>query len=163
MPGKTLKNKKSGSRVIKFQGSPVPIVHTENTKRGITYKLPTNLLQPKDLLRAKQKNKANAAKLAAETRRTQALEAERARRERLESQERFAALLRAERARQAAQPSMLLKAFEDNNEGFKPTLTRGPGARGSAVGARKANVLKASKPTGKFWSKGENSNSSNSD
>jgi hypothetical protein len=113
MPTKTLKNKKSGSRVILFHGSPVPIVVAENTKRGITYKLPANLLQPKELLKAKLKNKANAAKLAEETRRSKAIEAERAKKERLESQARFAAMLRAQRD---TQPTMLLKAFENNNE-----------------------------------------------
>jgi len=119
---KTLKNKKTGSRIIKFSGSPVPIVFSENTKRGITYKLPANLLQPKELLKAKQKNKANLAKLAEETRRSKAIEAERAKKERLESQARFAAMLRAERDKP---PTMLLKAFENNNEGVKgPVTTR---------------------------------------
>ena len=208
MPGKTIKNKKSKSRIVLFQGSPVPIVVQENTKRGITYKLPANLLQPKDILRAKQKNRANAAKLEEETRRTRAIEAERARRERLESQARFAALVRAERERQAAQAPILLRAFENNNEGILAPPRRGPGVRGTGVAprtipsnllrimygnvplppprppmavsllgnssgsrtVRKANVLraeqaakKAAKPTGKFWSKGADSNSSNSD
>jgi hypothetical protein len=149
MPTKTLKNKKMGSRIIKFQGSPVPIVAAQNTKRGITYKLPTNLLQPKELLKAKQKNKANAAKLQEEVRRSQAIEAERQRKERLESQARFAGLVRAERERHAS--------------------GRGPGVRGNGT-TRKANLLIAQhtaskgKPMGKFWKKeGTNNSNSNSD
>lgn len=128
MPTKTLKNKKSGTRIFKYAGSPVPLVLRENRKKGITYKLPVNLLQPRNLLRAKQKNKANAAKLADEVRRTKALEAERARRERLESQARFAAMLRAERERQAAE-----SVFQGNNEVnlAAPAPRRGPGVRGT--------------------------------
>lgn len=189
---KTLKNKKTGSRIIKFLGSPVPIVLTENTKRGITYKLPANLLQPKELLKAKQKNKANVAKLAEETRRSKAIEAERAKKERLESQARFAAMLRAERDKP---PTMLLKAFENNNEGIKrpgsttrtipPNLLRimrGNTAAplmasnlisllGNSSGTRtfrKANLLRlqrtASKggPKSKFWKK-EGTDNSNSE
>jgi hypothetical protein len=114
---KTLKNKKSGSRIIKFHGSPVPIVLTENSKRGITYKLPANLLEPKDLLKAKQKNKANVAKLQEEIRRSKVIEAERAKKERLESQARFASMLRD-------------KASETNNGGIQ---RRGPGTRGSTI------------------------------
>jgi hypothetical protein len=189
---KTLKNKKTGSRIIKFSGSPVPIVFSENTKRGITYKLPANLLQPKELLKAKQKNKANLAKLAEETRRSKAIEAERAKKERLESQARFAAMLRAERDKP---PTMLLKAFENNNEGVKghgstartipPNLfriMRGNSAAplmpsnlvsllGNSSGTRtfrKANLLRlqrtASKggPKSKFWKK-EGTDNSNSE
>ena len=143
MPGKTLKNKKMGTRVFKYSGSPVPLVLTENAKRGITYKLPTNLLQPKDILKAKLKNKTNAAKLADEVRRTKALEAERARRERLESQARFAAMLKAERERQASQPVALLSAFEANDEAFVAKPKRGPGARGTASN----NLVSLPKPT----------------
>jgi hypothetical protein len=117
MPTKTLKNKKSGSRVFKYMGSPVPIVVRENMKRGITYKLPVNLLQPKEILKAKQKNKANVAKLQEEIRRSKAIEAERAKKERLESQARFAAMLRD-------------KASETTNGGIQ---RRGPGARGSTM------------------------------
>jgi hypothetical protein len=117
MSTKTLKNKKSGSRVFKYMGSPVPIVLRENTKRGITYKLPINLLQPREVLKAKQKNKVNRATLANEVRRSQAIEAERQRLERIESQARFAAMLRAERERHAK---------EEEQESFR----RGPGARG---------------------------------
>lgn len=124
---KTVKNKKSGSRIIKFQGSPVPLVLTENMKRGFTYKLPANLLQPKELLKAKLKNKANTAKLAEETRRSKAIEAERQKKERLESQARFAAMLRTARET----PTTLLKAFENNDKEFQPTVKRGPGSRGS--------------------------------
>lgn len=146
-------------------GSPVPIVIRENTKRGITYKLPINYLEPKELLQAKQKNKVNAAKLAQEVRRSQAIEAERHRQERLESQARFAGILRAERERQASQSSV-----------------RGPGVRGTAGSSnilsllgntsgktlRKANVLKGQRSaskgifTSKFWKK-EGTNESNSD
>lgn len=140
---KTLKNKKMGSRVFKYMGSPVPTVVLQNVKRGMTYKLPTNLLQPREILLAKQKNKANAAKLADEVRRTHALEAERARRERLESQARFAALLRLERERLAnAQSVGLLPAFDANNEAFVAKPKRGPGARGTG-----ANMVALPTPT----------------
>lgn len=143
MPTKTLKNKKSGKRFFTISGSPVPLTLAENTKRGITFKLPTNLLEPKNYLKAKQKNKANAAMLANEIRRTRNLAAERARRERLESQARFAAMLRAERARQAsAEPVALLPAFAANEEGFIATPRRGPGARGSS-----GNLVSLPKPT----------------
>lgn len=136
-----------GSRVFKYMGSPVPMVVTENTKRGLTFKLPTNLLQPKELLRAKQKNRTNAAKLADEVRRSQALEAERQRRERLESQARFAALLRSERERLAnAQSVGLLPAFEANNEGFVAKPRRGPGTRGTGASSG-ANMVALPKPT----------------
>lgn len=140
MPLKTVKNKRTGKRVFVISGSPVPLTQAQNTKRGITYKLPTNLLEPKNLLKARQKNKANAAKLAEETRRTRAIEAERARRERLESQARFAAMLRAERERQAtestsstSQPVGLLPAFAANDEAFVVAPRRGPGARGTGI------------------------------
>lgn len=125
-------------------GSPVPIVLRENTKRGITYKLPINLLQPRELLKARQKNKVNRAILANEVRRSQAIEAERQRLERIESQARFAAMLRAERERHTK---------EEEQESI--TFRRGPGARGSIGNMsgtrtiRKANQLKAHRAASK--------------
>lgn len=142
MPTKTLKNKKSGKRIFTIPGSPVPLTQAVNTKRGITFKLPTNLLEPKNLLKARQKNKANAAILANETRRTQALAAAKAKKERIESQARFATMLRLERERQSAAPVALLPAFAANEEAFLASPRRGPGARGTG-----SNVVSLPKPT----------------
>lgn len=189
MSTQTLK-KNNGTRVFRIPSVSVPVVVLKNTKKNITYKVPVNLLQPKELLKAKLKNKANATKKAMNL----AKQEENKKRERLEAQARFAAMVRNARAR--------------NN-----SSKRGPGKRGSAVApgagngsmvslpapktlvtntllsmlasqpanrtVRKANLLRmahkaskaaghapapARKPLGKFWKKEgtNNSNSSNS-
>ncbi len=192
MPTQTLKNKKSGKRVILISGSPIPIVLAKNTKKNLVFKLPANLLEPKNLLKAKQKDKANTLK-AKEN-------AERARKERLAAQARFAAALREEREKEQKlaeqkQQSFLLKAFENNNDPNVATFAkilsssstrRGPGARGAQAKPkqsfenlyksilssgnktiRKANVLKAehaaSKSKNRPRGKFWNMNNSNSD
>lgn len=122
MPNKTQKNKKTGRRIFQTVGSPVPMTIQKNNTRKIIYKLPLGLLQPKNILKAKQKNVANTARAIGEERR-----------KRKEAQERFAAQMRADRARMASEPVSLLKAFENNEKGFKPSVkARGPGSRGSS-------------------------------
>jgi hypothetical protein len=110
MPTQTVKKNKNANRVFTIPSVAVPVVQLKNIKKNITYKVPINLLQPKNLLRAKLKNKANETKKAFNLAKKMANE----RRERLESQARFAAMLRNARAR--------------NN-----SSKRGPGKRGSAV------------------------------
>jgi hypothetical protein len=129
MPTQTLKNKRSNARIVKFAGSPVPVVYAKDLKRGITFKLPANLLQPKEILRAKLKNRANATKKRMNEQARLAEE----RRQRLESQARFAAMLRnaRERNRPVSSAPFLLSAFANNNNtGATRTIRRGPGARG---------------------------------
>lgn len=58
---KTLKHI-TGKRVHIERGSAVPFVTLNNNTRKVQYKLPINLLQPKNLLKATQKNKANQKK-----------------------------------------------------------------------------------------------------
>lgn len=114
MPRQVQVNTKSGKRVHIIPGSPVPLVTVVNTTRRhgkLKLKIPTNLVEPKNILKAKQKNKANREKAKnAETKRALAEEAKRVEQGRRE----FEAFL--ERARAAA-----------------ATPKRGPGARGSAT------------------------------
>lgn len=187
MPTQTLKKNKNGTRIFKIPSVSVPLVMLKNVKRNITYKVPINLLEPKELLKAKLKNRSNTIKKAHMIKLKEAEE----RRQRLESQARFAAMLRESRARNNA-------------------ARRGPGVRGTAVAGntnleslpaprtlmpsnlfammasksanstvRKANLLKmahiaskatgapapapARKPLGKFWKKEGNNSNSNSD
>ena len=194
MPSQTVKNK-SGRRIFSTPGSGMYSTQRQNNTRKITYKIPLGLLQPKNILKAKQKNKANTLK---------ALQNEAKKRK--EAIARYASRLQDKKLIMEIQPVTLLKAFEDNENTFKPSVTptakaRGPGSRGTASQRtippnllrmmrgeqpatppkkaapsrtlanlvksmssgnktiRKANVLKASKPMGKFWNKNSNSNS----
>jgi hypothetical protein len=148
----------------------------KNLKRGVTYKVPVNLLEPKEVLKAKLKNRSNTIKKAHMILMKEAEE----KRKRLESQARFAAMVREARAKNAAPaaPSFLLKDFENNNSWATKTIKRGPGVRGTANSiVRKANLLRMShmaskangtpapprKPLGKFWKKEGTNSNSNSD
>lgn len=132
MPTQTLKNKSTNKRIFLFKGSPVPITLQKNLKSGLTYKLPVNLLEPKEVLKAKLKNRGNTIKKVNNMRKKDAEE----RKQRLESQARFAAMLREAREKNAAASSaspFLLKAFENNNSWATKTIKRGPGVRGIGV------------------------------
>ena len=59
MPTQTLKNNRSRKYIKKLPGSKVPVATVANHTRKIIYKLPINLLNPNELLKAKQKNKVN--------------------------------------------------------------------------------------------------------
>ena len=113
MPRKIQTNTKTGKRVHIIRGSPVPLVTVVNTTRKhgtLKVKIPANLLEPKNLLKAKQKNKINEVKAKnEEIKRALAEEAKRAE----EGRRQFEEFL--ERARASA------------------TKKRGPGARGSAT------------------------------
>ena len=64
MSGKKTLKHTSGKRVHVERGSSVPFVTVNNNTRKIKYKVPIDLLQPKNLLKAKLKNKANTRKKA---------------------------------------------------------------------------------------------------
>lgn len=63
MPSKeTLKNPRSQKRVEVIQGMASPLILQKNKTRNLKYRIPANLMNPHELLKAKQKNKANEKK-----------------------------------------------------------------------------------------------------
>lgn len=139
MPQKTVKNK-SGRRVFMVPGSPVPMTLSRNETRKITYKVPLGLLEPQNILKAKQKDKANDLRKKEDETRQRKL-----------AQEKFAAMLRADREKIASQPVSLLKAFENNEKGFKPSLkTSTPGSTSRVFPPNLLRMMRgepSSKPT----------------
>lgn len=58
----TVKNGRSGSRLFMNRMASVPVMKKLDTNRSITYKVPINLVEPNNLLKARQKDKVNTKK-----------------------------------------------------------------------------------------------------